>query len=127
VQDFAKTQAAVTEYIRDYILALRRRGSTWQEIGEHLGTSHVWPQQICNPAKYGERIPGPEIEARLAHLLHGDSIDALRRAALHVQAGGKQIVEVVGEALTVERTPALLPSPSERPSEPNPTRRRRRA
>ena len=107
MNDFARISAAVTEYVRDYIRALRRRKLSYQKIGQRLQISHVWVMQLDKPQQYGKRNAGPELEYRLAELLHGGSIDALRKAALHLASGGNVVVEHDGMPLELS------------PSEPN--------
>lgn len=85
-EEYAPVQSAVTEYVRAFIRSKREPVGDgpplpWTKIGELLGVSHVWPQQLNNPEKYGVRHVGPEVELRVARILHGGSIDALRRAA----------------------------------------------
>lgn len=103
MSDYAAVQLAVTEYARDYITSLIRRGLTYQKIGERLGCSHVWVMHLSNPGKYGQRLAGPDLEHNLAQLLHGGSVDALRRAALHLASGGAVVNE--DESGTVELGP----------------------
>jgi hypothetical protein len=105
VSDFEQVRSAVSDYVRDYIRALRRRKISYAKIGERLGVSHVWVMQLDKPEEYGRRTVGAEVEHRLADLLHGGSIDALRRAALHLGAGGNVVVEESGEPLEVSHTP----------------------
>lgn len=94
---YEQIQTAVTEYVRDYIRAQRRRQMSYKAIGDALGVSHVWAMQLDQPEKYGPRTVGPELELRVADLLHGGSVDALRRAALTVASGGAVVVERPGE------------------------------
>ncbi len=121
---YEKIQAAVTEYVRDYIRAQRRRNASYKAIGEALGVSHVWAMQLDQPEKYGTRTVGPELELRMADLLHGGSVDALRKAALTVASGGAVVVERPGEH-PLELTRAAVP-PSVPPAA-SPQRRRSRA
>lgn len=101
-EDFAATRAAVTEYMRDFIRAQLRRKRKPAEIAKQLGITRTYVIQLSEPEKYGAaRLIGPEPEFRLAGLLHGGSIDALRKAALHVAAGGITIVEDSGQAVEI--------------------------
>ena len=123
--NYADIEVAVADYVRAYVRALREHGTSWQAIGRVLGTSHVWPQQILNTEKYGKRNPGPEIEHRVAQILHGGSVDALRRAAVNLAAGGGVIVQdTEGVPLELARESRLLPE-SDRPDRPEPARGRR--
>jgi hypothetical protein len=101
MSDYAAVRTAVTEYARDYIAALKRRGESYAEIGKRLRCSHVWVMQLAQPEKYGDRNAGADVEHRLAELLHGGSIDALRRAALHLAAGGTVTNEDEGGVIEI--------------------------
>jgi len=116
MSEFAEVQAEVTEYIRDYIRALRRRKMSYEKIADRLQCSHVWVMQLDQPEKYGSRTAGPELEHRVADLLHGGSIDALRRAAKHFSLGGNVVVEDVetGGPLGLSTAPALPAAPNPR-------------
>jgi hypothetical protein len=87
VSDFNEVRSAVTEYVRAYIRALVRRGMSYAAIGKELGCTHAYVSQLDNPDKYPNSRIGPEVEHRLAELLHGGSVDGLRRAALLMQGG----------------------------------------
>lgn len=116
-------QLAVTEYARDYIASLMRRGWTLQRIGDRLGCSHVWVLHLSQPDKYGTRLVGADLEHRLAHLLHGGSIDALRRAALHLASGA--MISNEDETGLTEFEPSPTPDPAVTSPKPGGSRRRR--
>lgn len=97
----------MTEYVRDYIQACRRRGETWERIGVRLGVSHVWALQLSDPKKYGDRDAGGDVEDALAGILHAGSVDALRRAALSFSAEHGRRVDVIVEP--AESAPADEP------------------
>lgn len=101
MSDFEQVRDDVSDYVRDYIRALRRRKISYPKIAERLGVSHVWVMQLDHPEKYGRRHVGAEVEHKLAEILHGGSIDALRRAAQHLSAGGNVVVEESGEPLEI--------------------------
>lgn len=74
----------------------------------------MWVLHLDQPEKYGVRVVGPELEMRLAEILHGGSIDSLRKAALHVASGGTVVVEgPVGEALELSRGSKPPSAPSQ--------------
>jgi hypothetical protein len=89
------TQEIVTEYVRDYLLACKRRGETWREMGERLGTSHARLVQVADPGSYPRTKVGVDLEEAVAKALHGGSIDALRTAA-------RSFVRTPGVAIFVE-------------------------
>lgn len=101
VADYNAIQAAVTEYARAYILALRalEPRPSYETIAELLDCSKAWVQQLNNPAKYGTRGAGPETEHALAVRHHGGSVDALRAAALNLIAGGSLVIEEDGRKI----------------------------
>ena len=80
----------MTEYVRDYIAALRRRDMSYRAIAEHLDCTPAWVQYLDKPEDYGEKTVGPELEQRVADILHGGSIDALRRVAVNF---GQELVQ----------------------------------
>lgn len=113
VSDFERVREAVSDYARDYIRALRHRGNSFERIGDELQVSHVYVQQLLKTEKYGRRKVGPKLEQRLADLLHGGSVEALRRAALHLASGVIVIVEKSGKPLDLSPDkPRELPAPS---------------
>jgi hypothetical protein len=120
MSDYRVVQDAVTEYVRDYVAALRRRGESYERIGERLGCSHVWIMHLSQPEKYGKRRVGADIEHKLAELLHGGSVDALRRAALSLSEGGTVTNEHEGSSLE------LGPRAGDAPGDSSAPRRRRR-
>lgn len=114
MSDYTAVQGAVTEYVRDYISALKRRGESYEKIGERLGCSHVWVMHLAQPEKYGKRMVGADLEHKLAELLHGGSVDALRRAALHLANGGTVTNEDEGGVLEIGPRPASTAKASRR-------------
>jgi hypothetical protein len=101
--DFETIQNAVREYARDYIRAQRARKRSYAEIAAQLDVTHVWVMQLEKGEATGKRGAGGKVEHRLAELLHGGSIDSLRKAALAVASGCAVTVEVEGEALELAR------------------------
>jgi hypothetical protein len=91
------TAEIVTEYVRDYILACRRRKQTFDEIAERLHVSKARVIQVSDPEGYPRTKAGLALEEALANLLHEGSIDALRAAARSFVAGSKARVIVEGE------------------------------
>ena len=107
VSDYATVRSAVTDYARAFVAA--RRNATpkvsYAKIAAELDCSDTWVKYLANPKKYGERYVGPEIEHKLAELLHGGSIDGLRRAALHRSQGGGVLVETTAGVVDAGAAP----------------------
>lgn len=110
---FEQIQAAVRDYCRDYIRAQRERGRSYAEIARQLDVTHVWILQLDKGELpdgkpggkgTGARAAGGKIEHQLAQVLHGGSIDELRRAALNVALGGLVVLEDSGQPVEVTRT-----------------------
>lgn len=101
--DFDQIQDAVREYARDYIRAQRARKRSYKDIGDQLGVTHVWVMALEKGEVTGKKGAGGKVEHRLAELLHGGSIDSLRKAALAVASGGRVVVEVDGEPVELTR------------------------
>lgn len=115
---FEQIQRAVRDYCRDYIRAQRERGRSYHEIARRLEVSHVWILRLAKGEENGSRGAGGKIEHQLAQVLHGGSIDELRRAALNVQLGGLVILEDDGRPVEVR--------PPEAPVTTRPRRKRSR-
>lgn len=109
---FEAIQAAVQDYCRDYVRAQRERGRSFNEIAKQLGVTHVWVIQLDKGAAAGGKSAGGKVEHQLAQLLHGGSIDQLRRAALNVKSGGLVVIEDSGQAVEISRPE---PPPTPRP------------
>jgi len=88
VNDFEEVRAALTEYARAYIGALVARDYNFTAIGKALECSHAYVSQLSSPEKYPNAYIGHKVEHRLAELLHGGSIDALRKSAELMHMGG---------------------------------------
>lgn len=101
---FEEIQDAVREYARDYIRAQRARNRSYADIANQLGVTHVWVMALeKETGASGKKGAGGKLEHRLAELLHGGSIDSLRKAALAVASGGRVVVEVSGEPVELTR------------------------
>jgi hypothetical protein len=126
--DFAKIRVAVTEYVRDYIRNLVRRDWSYQQIADTLLCSRSYVSQLDAPDKYPNAKVGDEVEYRVAELLHGGSVDALRRAALFMQAGGAVLTRdgLSGGQAPLGLPAATEPEPIERPSTIPPDRPKHR-
>jgi ribosome-binding protein aMBF1 (putative translation factor) len=103
VASFDEIQRAVLEYARDYIRAQKSRGRSLRDIAAQLDVTHVWVKAIESDDAKGSKTAGSKVEHRLAEILHGGSIDALRRAALTVASGGTVVVESGGEKVELTR------------------------
>jgi hypothetical protein len=103
VNDFEDVRTALTEYVRAYIRALLARKYNYTEIGKALNCSHAYVSQLHTPEKYPNAKIGHEVEHRLAEVLHGGSIDALRKAAELVHMGGVVIAQdaTTGETIAL--------------------------
>lgn len=110
--EFEEIQAAVLEYARDYIRSQKARGRSLRQIAEQLGVTHVWVKEIESGTSAGSKTAGGKVEHRLAEILHGGSVDALRRAAMTVASGGTVIAESDGKALELSRPTRTPPSAS---------------
>jgi hypothetical protein len=86
-------QAAVTEYVRSYIEALRRRDLSYSKIGQRIGMSKAQVQYIHRPDKYGPRLVGSAMETEVANRLHRGSIDELRASAFALVKGASLLVQ----------------------------------
>jgi len=91
------TARLVTEYVRDYLLAAQRRGETIRAIAKRLGISHPRVAQLSNPASYPNTEVSIDLEQAVADVLHGGSIDALRRAARSFAGDSGALVLVEGD------------------------------
>ena len=81
-------RVAVTQYARNYIRERWRdgHGAPFSAIADELGCS------------------------ALAHRVHGGSIDALRKAALHIYGGGRYVAEIEGKPVELgPRNPPSVP------------------
>lgn len=68
---------AVDAYIRHYLDVRVSKGASYRSLAPEFGCSHVMLHQIHT----GSGGVGPKLEASAAAMLHGGSIDALRKAA----------------------------------------------
>jgi hypothetical protein len=109
VSNYTDVHDAVTEYIRDYIASLKRRNHSYHQIAERLGCSHVWVIHLDQPTKYGRRRAGADIEHKVAELLHGGSVDALRRAALSLTGGATVVNEDESGPFELRRRDSSIP------------------
>jgi len=100
---FEQIQDAVREYARDYIRAQRARHRSYADIAKQLDVTHVWVMALEKGEATGKKGAGGKVEHRLAELLHGGSVDSLRKAALAVASGGRVVVEVAGEPVEFSR------------------------
>lgn len=118
MRDSNDMRAAVTEYTRNYIRERRRAKWTFERIATELGVSPAYVQHINSPDKHPKLRVGLDMEHTLAELLHGGSVDSLRKAAQHIYGGGRVIVEVDGqpaEITTAERSGSPSSTPPHLP------------
>lgn len=99
---------AIAAYIRAYVRRRVASGETKRSIGLSLGFKGGHRiNQYVDPEKYGSTGVSAETQARVAELLHGGSLDALRQAAI---AFAQEHPEEV--ALSPDSARQMIPEPT---------------